>query len=195
MTLAVTGDRSAIVSELKKLLPSEEEVVWIDDMGDPPVSDRYLLCAGLLRPKTLRQQAIPEITESLFVNCIWPMHICDAVLERNDKARIVVMGSESGIRWSFDGAYAASKAALHKYVETKKLKPDQQLVCVAPSTIEDCGMTTRRQDVDNLKKKLDAHPKRRFLRAAEVARFVHYLLYIDEGYLSGTVIKMDGGVK
>jgi hypothetical protein len=27
----------------------------------------------------------------------------------------------------------------------------------------------------------------------EVAKLVHYLLYVDEGYISGTVIHMDGG--
>lgn len=191
MTLAVTGYGSKIVSELSQLLPAGEEVVRLTD--ETHKADRFLLCAGLLRPKTLLEQTGQEIRESLLVNLIQPIQACDEILRFNPKARIVVMGSESGFSWSYDGAYAAAKAALHRYVETKKLGPHQQLVCVAPSIIENAGMTLRRLDVDNLKKRMDTHPKHRFLKAIEVARMIHFLLYVDEGYTTGTVIRMNGG--
>jgi NAD(P)-dependent dehydrogenase (short-subunit alcohol dehydrogenase family) len=190
--LAVTGYNSRIVQELIPLLPQGEEVVRID--GEPPVCDRYLLCAGSLRPKTLLQHDPSEIEESLRVNLIRPMQLCDSILDANDKARICVVGSESGFSWSYDGVYAASKAALHRYVETKKLRPDQQLVCVAPSVVEDCGMTLRRQDVENLERRRAEHPKRRFIRAVEISRLIHFLLYVDEGYISGQVIRVNGGL-
>lgn len=195
--LAVTGMRSRIVEELRKLLPPDEEVVGIP--GGTDLADlsnrcqRYFLCAGVLRPKQIWQQSAEELDEGLRVNLITPLRICDLTLRYNDRARIVVMGSESGFSWSYDGAYAAAKAALHRYVETKKLRPHQQLVAVAPSIISDCGMTERREDVDNLKRRMDAHPKNRFLRAIEVARMVHFLLYVDEGYTTSTVIRMNGG--
>lgn len=189
--LAVTGYRSKIVEELRALLPPGEEVVRISngvvDAG------RYLLCAGLLRPMTLGAQSLNEIAEAIKVNLIEPMQLCDLLLAHNDRARICVIGSESGFAWSHDGTYAAAKAALHRYVETKKIGQHQQLVCVAPSIIEDCGMTLRREDVDNLKRRMDEHPRRRFLAAVEVARMVHFLLYVDEGYTTGTVIRMNGG--
>jgi NAD(P)-dependent dehydrogenase (short-subunit alcohol dehydrogenase family) len=194
--LAVTGYRSQIVTELRKLLPVDEEVVRLsaDIKFDPTLCDRYLLCAGLLRPKMLSEQDADEIGESLAVNAIRPIRTCDAVLEANPLARIVVMGSESGFTWSYDGAYAAAKAALHRYVETKKLKPHQQLVCVAPSIIADTGMTERRQDKENLERRRLEHPKQRFLTALEVAKLIHFLLYTDQGYVSGQVIRMNGGV-
>ena len=195
--LAVTGYNSRIVQELRHLLPEGEQVIPIsrDDCAPPLFGcERYLLCAGLLRPNALQQQTPDEIAESLHVNCIRPMQLCEDILAHNEKARICVIGSESGFTWSHDGVYAAAKAALHKYVETKKLKPDQQLVCVAPSIIEDCGMTLRREDKDNLEKRRENHPKKRFLRAIEVARLVHFVLYVDEGYLSGQVVRMNGGV-
>jgi NAD(P)-dependent dehydrogenase (short-subunit alcohol dehydrogenase family) len=194
--LAVTGYRSRIVEELRKLLPPEEEVVRVFDINrDEPVGpcNRYLLCAGLLRPKGILEQTEADLIQSMDVNCLTPIRLCDAVLARNDRARIVVMGSESGFSWSYDGAYAAAKAALHRYVETKKLRPNQQLVCVAPSIISDCEMTLARKDVDNLQKRMDAHPKQRFLLAREVARMIHFLLYDDEGYTTGTVVRMNGG--
>jgi NAD(P)-dependent dehydrogenase (short-subunit alcohol dehydrogenase family) len=74
-----------------------------------------------------------------------------------------------------------------------KIKPQQQIVCVSPGIIEDAGMTVRREDRVNLARRRDMHPKRRFLRAIEVARMIHFLLYVDEGYTSGVVIRMNGG--
>jgi Dehydrogenases with different specificities (related to short-chain alcohol dehydrogenases) len=189
--LAVTGRRSRIVEELLPLLPSWEKVERIE--GEPPLCERYLFCAGVIRPKTLREQTSAEIGETLHVNCIRPIELCDEILERNKQARIVVIGSESGFAWSHDGVYAAAKAALHRYVETKKLSPNQQLVCVAPSIIADTHMTQSRCDAETLERRRQEHPKGRFLKAVEISRLIHFLLYVDEGYLSGQVIRVNGG--
>jgi NAD(P)-dependent dehydrogenase (short-subunit alcohol dehydrogenase family) len=198
--LAVTGYNSRIVQELIPLLPEGENIHHLVEDLHPtfPVyglagCNRYLLCAGLLQPKKTRDQEWKEIHESLDVNLIRPMDLCEEILRTNDHARICVVGSESGFMWSHDGTYAAAKAALHRYVETKKLKPGQQLVCVAPSIIGDTNMTMAREDVENLKRRRAEHPKRRFLKAVEVASVIHFLLYRDEGYLSGQVIRMNGG--
>jgi NAD(P)-dependent dehydrogenase (short-subunit alcohol dehydrogenase family) len=195
--LAVTGYNSRIVQELLPLLPSDECVERIDHRAfkvTVPVCGRYLLCAGVIRPKRINEQSPDEIAETLRVNCTRPIAFCDHILDQNDTARICVIGSESGFAWSYDGVYAASKAALHRYVETKKLRPGQQLVAIAPSIIEDTAMTMVRADTENLERRKAEHPKRRFLKAIEVARVIHFLLYRDEGYLSGTVIRMNGGV-
>lgn len=190
--LAVTGYRSKIVEELIPLLPEGEEVIRLDTAS--PMCNRYLLCAGVLRPKRITDQSAGEIAETFRVNCSWPIQFCDEMLEKNPEARICVVGSESGYAWSFDGAYAAAKAALHRYVETKRLGPQQQLVCVAPSIIGDCKMTTDRQDTENIERRRQEHPKRRFLSAVEISKLIHFLLYVDEGYISGQVIRVNGGV-
>lgn len=193
--LAVTGRDSTIVQRLALLLDNAEDaIVEMKDNEVVPIVSRYLLCAGVIRPKQLKNQSNDEIEETLAVNLIRPMFLCDAIFEMNDHARVCVIGSESGYTWSFDGAYAAAKSALHRYVETKKLLPTQQLICIAPSIIEDSGMTRARTDYENLERRRQSHPKKRFLTAVEVARLVHFVLYQDEGYLSGQVIRMNGGV-
>ena len=192
--LAVTGIRSKIMQELCSLLPEGETFAGFPlEQSNIHDCDRYFLCAGVLRAKQLCHQTDEEIVEGLMVNAIAPMRLCDRILATNDRARIVVMGSQSGYSWSHDGAYASAKAALHRYVETKKLGPHQQLVCVAPSIIEDTGMTQARQDTENLERRRKEHPKGRFLKAIEVARLVHFLLYVDQGYISNTVVRMHGG--
>lgn len=173
------------------LLPGTEIIHRIED--EIPVCDRYFLCAGLLLPKKLRQQSDEEIMEQIGVNLIRPMILCDAILDMNPNARICVMGSDSGYAWSYNGVYAAAKCALHRYIETKELRSEnQQLVGVAPSIIEDANMTTARTDTENLERRRINHSKGRFIKAAEVAKLVHFLLYEDAGYISNTVIRMNG---
>ncbi len=193
MTLAIRGAASRIAETLLPMLPAGERVVNVG-RGEPiPLNaDRYLFCAGVLFG-----QATPtplEIADTFDVNFFAVRRACEAIFDANDAARVCVIGSESAIAGSYDMAYAASKRCLHDYVERKQLRTSQQqLVCVAPSIVEDCEMTTGRKDRDVLARKRAAHPKRRFLRAEEVARLVRFALYEDDGYLSGVVLRMNGG--
>ena len=192
--IAIRGAGSAIARELRALLPPDEEVCAVPRGGSMPWrASRYLFCAGLMRPCSIEEQTDVEAASSFLVNALDVMRACDFLIDMNPLARICVIGSESGYAWSFDGVYAAAKAALHRYCETRRLGLGQQLVCVAPGIIGDCGMTERREDRTNLERLEAAHPKGRFLTALEVARMVHFCLYIDHGYLSGVVIRMNGG--
>jgi NAD(P)-dependent dehydrogenase (short-subunit alcohol dehydrogenase family) len=191
--LAVTGYNTTIVQAMRSLLPESEPVVRIDDLDRLPQTNRFLFAGGVLIGKPLADQTASEIDRTFSVNFVQPMLACELIFACEPDARVCLIGSESGYTWSHDDTYAAAKAALHKYVETKKLLPGQQLVCVAPSIVRNSGMTERRTDIENLERRRQAHPKRRFLEAIEVARLIHFVLYVDEGYLSNTVIRMNGG--
>lgn len=190
--IAVRGAGSAIARALATLTSDKIHKV---PRGETNVeAERHLFCQGLLRPKPLTAQTAAEVAESWEVNFAMVARQCDAIFEKNDRARVCVIGSESGFAGSFDGAYALAKAAVHRYVETKRLRSrHQQLICIAPGIIEDAGMTTRRSDRDHLARRAMAHPKLRFVTAHEVATLVNHVLYVDAGYLSGVVIRMNGG--
>jgi hypothetical protein len=196
MTLVITGWNSRISDEFRKMLPVWEKPV----RGDPTKAGfkldglRYLFCQGVLRPKQEKDQTKAEIRESMLVNYVSIMNACEALFERNEVARVCIIGSESAYRGSFDGTYAKAKLMIHEYVERKKLKePSQQLVLISPGIIEDAGMTTRREDTANLADRKLAHPKGRFLKSIEVASMAKHLLY-EQSYVSGTVIRMHGGL-
>jgi NAD(P)-dependent dehydrogenase (short-subunit alcohol dehydrogenase family) len=193
--LAIRGYGSEIARELAQLVPGTETIVPIPRNGAMPVNaTRYLFCAGVLYARPAVEQREAEIEESRRVNLWQVTDDCERILSVNDRARICLIGSESGYAGSYDGTYAAAKRELHSYVETKRLRTkDQQLVCIAPSIIEDCGMTQRREDRENLERRRQAHPKGRFLWAYEVARLVHFCLYVDDGYLCNVTIRMNGG--
>lgn len=157
-------------------------------------ADRYLFTAGVLHGVTMADATLEQIEQTMWVNYAQVAKACELIIKGNDNARICVVGSESGISGSYDTGYGGAKAALHHYVETKKLRtPEQQLVCVAPGIIGDAGMTMRREDQHRLDYLRESHPKRRFMSSHEVAAMIYHLLYIDLGYTSGTVIRMNGG--
>jgi short-subunit dehydrogenase len=188
--LAVTGLSTSIVQEYLKL--RNEIVARIEahpSLTHPspdlviPNADRYILAAGVLHQKPLQIQTEKEVVDSFSINFVNVVRICEQVLSTNDRARICVIGSESGYNGSFDETYAGSKAAVHCYVENRKLKRGQQLVCVAPTIISDSGMTRRRSDYP------DVLNRRRTVKAATVAEVIHSL-FSDEIYLNNLVVRM-----
>ena len=193
MSVCITGWRSKIAEEFRSLLM--EPAIWGKSCEpDFPVADRYLFCHGLMRPKSMEDQTQDERDEGWLVNYISTVTLCDWIFNSQPNARVCVIGSESAYRDSFDGTYAVAKRSLHLYVEGRKLGPGQQLGAISPGIIGDCGMTTRRHDTGNLDRRRNEHPMGRFLKAREVAEMAHHLLY-HQSYISGTVIRMHGGLK
>lgn len=189
----VRGADSAIVRELRSLHPVN---AIARGQSMPDNGERYLFCTGMIRQKRIAEQSQDEIVETLMINAAAVIKECDRLLSINPKARICVIGSESAFKGSFDGAYAAAKASLHRYVETRRIETaDQQLVCVAPTCILGTGMNSQRNadGVAALEARRERHPKQRWLQPYEVARLVHYVLCVDQGYLTNTVIRFNGG--
>jgi NAD(P)-dependent dehydrogenase (short-subunit alcohol dehydrogenase family) len=208
VTIGITGSRTTIVEGLLKLVPDERVVrigrAEIDDVrvdlaggfdvtAIPTNLDRYVLAAGLLIPKRISEQTFEETATSLAVNLTSTVRICEHLLTGNPRARIAILGSES-FRGSFDTTYFLAKAGIVAYVQQRRLSyPDQQLVVVSPTIIMDSGMTQRRHDLDGVEARAARAPKRRFLRSDEVSRLLHYVLYVDDGMLTNTVVSLNGG--
>lgn len=194
--IAINGMGSQIAKELLPLLPAGERAVPYRLDEPAPHAERFLFCQGHLEGRSLGCHYADTAAKTFAVNFMEVAAACDRILMYNDAARICILGSESGIAGSYDMAYAGAKAALHLYVETKNLGPAQQLVAVAPGIVADAGMTLRRdsrEDQDRLTERARNHPKGRFCSALEVATLVRFLLYEDHGYLTGTVIRLNGG--
>lgn len=202
MAIAIRGAGCTIARSLARLKAVDAhggagyDPVIAVARGEPMPLDatRYLFCQGLLLPKPTDDLTDDERRETHEANAGQIVRDCDRLIAANDAARICVIGSESGYAGSYNLAYAAAKAGLHRYVESKELRtPRQQLVAVAPTIIADAGMTLRRTDHAQLAERAALHPKRRWLSSDEVARLVFFLLYVDQGYISGVVIRMNGG--
>ena len=193
--VVITGIKSTIAVEFIKLLNDETvHGIRVEDMYKHTQADKYLFCQGFLVPKTSDEQTKLEKEKSHYINYDSIVLSISNIINCNPKARICVIGSESGYRRSYDDSYAKYKKWLHKYVEDKKLlTPYQQLVGISPTIIEDSKMTQDRTDIDNLNRRRSEHPMKRFLKAKEVASMAYTLLY-EQPYVNRTIIRMHGGM-
>ncbi len=128
------------------------------------------------------------------INLLFPVRIIEKILEVNKRARIVILGSESGFKGSYDTSYFIAKAGLSSYVREKHIKyPDQQLVMVSPSVILDTKMTQERDDLENVLERAKQLPKEKYLISKEVANTIYFLLFTDQGYINNEIININGG--
>lgn len=191
---AISGITSTIASAFTELLPVGAA---LESVARPwqltALADKYLILNGLLYAKPRASQSLEEQQASHEANFSTIVTACRRIFDSAPNARIVVLGSESAYRGSFDESYAQSKALLHDFVEREPTRPTQQLVAISPTIIKDTRMTARRRDVDRLQARLERHPKGRFVTAREVATLALFLLDIDAGFITNTVIRMHGG--
>lgn len=156
--------------------------------------DNIIINVGSLLNKNLMEQEISEQVGSLRINLLSIVNISECVLNTNNKAKICIIGSESATKGSYDTSYFLSKAALEKYICEKRLKsPAQRIFGVAPSTIVDAGMTTRRDDSETLARYLSEHPKSKFLTCDEVADIILELFSAKFDYYTNDVLQLNGG--
>ncbi len=157
-------------------------------------SNKILLLQSIISSKKFVNRNASEINEQININLLSIIKICEIALNYNKNVKIVILGSESGIKGSHDIIYGLMKTAIHQYVKERKINfSNQQLVCIAPSTIIDANITVRRKDKINVKKSIKNNPKKRGLKSVEIADLIYDIFYNLTDYLSNTVITVDGG--
>ncbi|WP_295900297.1 SDR family oxidoreductase [uncultured Vibrio sp.] len=156
--------------------------------------DVYIFNLGLLQGVRILDQTTDDMYKSLCVNALFSIKSCEYILKHNPNARIFIIGSESGKKGSYDTSYFLAKSMLRAYVKERKLSsPNQQLLLISPSTIEDGKMTTDRTDIELLSNYKEAHPKKRFLSSEEVSNFIYDIITNESTYLCNTEIELNGG--
>tara|TARA_B100000886_G_scaffold334302_1_gene289626 strand:+ start:5387 stop:6034 length:648 start_codon:yes stop_codon:yes gene_type:complete len=206
--ILVTGGSSKIGKEFIKLIPKNiiiknpNKIEW--DLSKNKFSrkqvnliknsDKIVILHSKLSSKSHLKKSLKDITNQICLNLTSTIKICEIALNSNPKARIVILGSESGLKGSYDIIYALTKSSIHKYVEERKIKhKDQQLLCLAPSTISDGKMTLKRKDKKNVKNSININPKKRGIESKEISIFIYKLLFEITDYVSNTTIHINGG--
>ena len=156
--------------------------------------DKILLLQSVISSTPVLKRKSSDILSQVSINLLSVIKVCEIALRYNKHVKIIILGSESGIKGSFDIIYALTKAAIHKYVEERKIKySKQQLLCIAPSTIIDANMTVKRKDGHNVARAIKNNPKKRGVLSKEVSNLIYSLFYEQTDYLSNIVIRLDGG--
>ena len=211
MNIAVIGASSLLSQELIRRLTDESVVTFGRDKADVSFDaeniekdnieglfsqpyDVYIFNLGFLQSKRILNQSSSMIFKSLSINALLTIRSCEYIFDINPKARVFIIGSESGKKGSFDTSYFLAKSMLRAYVKERRLAfKNQQLLLVSPSTIEDGRMTSSRSDLGTLESYKKNHPKNRFLYSFEVADLLYDLLKNSSTYLCNTEIELNGG--
>ena len=111
------------------------------------------------------------------------------------RGRIVGIGSitfKHGV--TGNAAYAASKGAMMSYIKTLAIEAARRGICanyIAPGFVD----TDLLAPYQNYREKMELQiPLRRFAKPEEIAGLVDFLLSPPAGYITGSVIPMDGGL-
>ena len=206
--ILITGGSTKISFHLKKLISKKYNIYspskksW--DLSNPDFDkdkinlikkcDKIYIFHSILSNKEHLSKNYKEIHNQLNINLLSTINICEIALSNNKNVQIFILGSESGLKGSYDIIYSLTKSSIHKYVEERKIfYKNQQLVCIAPSTIIDGKMTIARKDKSNVRKSISNNPKKRGLYSKEISKLLYDLSFNNTKYLSNTVIHVNGG--
>lgn len=165
-----------------------------DFAANVPITENlFCINVGLLIGKKITKASKAEIINSLKVNLIGSVLLMEHIFSNNQNARIVIIGSESASKGSFDTTYFLAKAALKSFITERVVGVGQQIAMISPSTIEDSNMTQSRKDQSRLETYRKEHPKQRFLEMKELAAAVNFLLSKKGFYFCNTELQLNGG--
>jgi len=207
--ILITGSGSKIAKNLFKLIPKKNIIKQIrsKDIDFSNLEniknkkdfflkfDKIFFFHSKIGTKRIDFNNVNKISESISVNLMSQIFISEYCLQKNRNVKIFFIGSESGIKGSFDIVYGLMKSAIHKYVEERKiLYPKQKIFCIAPSTVIDSRFTQSRKDQKNVSNSIYSNPKKRGIYSREVAEIIYDVMFKKKfNYLSNTVIHLDGG--
>ena len=156
--------------------------------------------AGITSDKTVRKMSVEDWHAVLRINLSGAFYMTKAVLEHmleRKSGRIVNISSVVGQTGNIGQAnYAASKSGLFGLTKSLALETASKGItvnCVAPGFI-DTDMVAKVPE-EALEKVISDIPVRRLGQPREVARAVQFLLDDDAGYITGTVLCVNGGLE
>jgi NAD(P)-dependent dehydrogenase (short-subunit alcohol dehydrogenase family) len=205
MKYYVFGKNSEITNKLISLKNTENEYILIDrnsdifnDIRRIEISNEkfgIIYISSILTPVKFYNRELESIYEQYKINAVVPIQLIEYLNDKSSTAfDFIYVSTESSIKGSFDSGYAITKNAVEFFIREIYLKnPMSRVLCLAPSTITDAGMTTRRQDTERLSEYEATHPKKRFLTALEVAKIIVLLTGDEFSYLTNTTIELNGG--
>lgn len=157
--------------------------------------DFFVNFAGVLPGLSLFEQSYEGLKKVFDVNVISPMLILNKIENQlNNDGCIVLLGSISGHKGSYDDPYAATKGAIHSLVKSLSLKfsPNIRVIGIAP------GMTNNTKMTNNLvegqyNKTLSMIPLEHAGEPEDIAELILFLINKHANFITGTIIDVNGG--
>jgi 3-oxoacyl-[acyl-carrier protein] reductase len=185
--------------DLDVTLPSGWEAAVAQIMAEEKRLDVLVNNAGHHQDHLLATMPLPAWQQVLATNLDGVFYGCQIVLPAmisQRKGRIVNVASLSALLAPAGQTnYAAAKAgvvALTKSLAKEVARIGITVNAICPGYIETEALTGMTEE--KRKAVLGSIPMRRFGRAEEIAAAVRFLACADAGYITGSVLKIDGGI-
>ncbi|WP_157351561.1 SDR family NAD(P)-dependent oxidoreductase [Aliarcobacter butzleri] len=157
--------------------------------------DAFINFAGILPGKSIFEQDYNGLKELFDINVLSPMLIIKSIqLKLNKNAVIVLLGSISAQKGSYDDPYSASKGAIHSLVKSVSLKfaPNIRVVGIAPGITDNTGMTNNL--VDGLyEQNIQKVPLNCAAQPEDIAELILFIIEKHAKFMTGCVIDINGG--
>ena len=157
--------------------------------------DGIINAAGIIQGNSIYESTSETLTELFNINTISPMLMLKYTMPHlNKDAAIVIFGSISGHKGSYDDAYAASKGAIHSLVRSLSLKlaPNARVVGIAPGMTENTRMTNNLAE-GRFEHNMKLIPMQRAGNPNDIAKLTTFVLSQEAQFMSGNIIDINGG--
>jgi acetoacetyl-CoA reductase len=161
--------------------------------------DHLVNNAGITVDKTMRKMSVDDWHAVLRINLSGAFYMSKAVLDHmleRGTGRIVNISSVIGQKGNIGQVnYAASKSGLFGMTQSLALEVARKGItvnCVAPGYVETEMVAAVPEKV--LEKIVSGIPVGRLAQAHEIARAVQFLVDDEAGYITGSVVSVNGGM-
>lgn len=181
-------------------LSTEEGILSLTDQL--PTLDGVVLNAGIIGLAPISSITTEKLEKMQTINLNAPILLTRYLVKKrllNKPASLVYMASAAGIyRVSVGNAiYAAAKSGLDAFVRTAALElASRGIRCntINPAMVETEAVRQLAITVEQQEENLKQYPLHRYAQPQEVAYAAVYLLSEASAYMTGSAIKLDGGL-
>ena len=169
----------------------------------PPINqviDGLVYCPGSIVLKPFRALKEPDFLQDFKLNVVSAVKIIQAYLpnlQQSETPSIVLFSTvavQTGM--PFHASVAASKGAIEGLTRSlaAEFAPKIRVNCIAPS-LTDTPLAARLLDSETkITSAKERHPLKKIASADEIAKMALFLLSESAGFMTGQIIKMDGGI-
>ncbi len=170
--------------------------------NDCPEIDGLANCAGIVKPlpiKFIRQKNIDEVMNSNFSSAVLVCSELATAKKFKEKASVVFISSVSSLHPYLGGAlYSSSKAAIEAFARSFAIENSAKKIranVVSPALVKTNIFTeTEKATSEEEMKQYEAQYPLGFGEPVDVANCIAFLLSDASKWITGTTIKMDGGL-
>ena len=203
------NNRVIVISRVKKNIDGLANVEFYPadvtkTMDDLPNIDGEIngivYCPGTINLKPLKSLKIEDFQNDFEVNVLGAVKVINkyfANLKSADNSSIVLFSTvavQTGMQ--YHASIASAKGAIEGLTRSlaAEFSPNIRVNCIAPSITDTPLAEKLLNNEAKLKASEDRHPLKRIGRSEEVAKTVEFLLSPSSGFITGQILKVDGGI-